>query len=973
MLKFTSDRFDTVGLDFCVWDYSIPEIYGIIVGMFNKLGLTECLNISESELLDFIIDVDRGYLEIFYHSFYHAADVTAVLYHMLLEMNASQYLSKPDMAALLLAGLCHDIGHPGLNNLYQANAKTELAQQFGDASVLEKYSCSLAMDLVTKHRLFRNVAESPAATLPEGNRATEESMREAMIKAIMATDMSFHYDMLNNLNALTEFTSTPTSSPSPSGRCCGHSSSGSGSESETETDMDSLPPSPTCQHNHSRRRFECPVVARHHRRQSSDSSISSACSEGSAPSSPTSATASAASETSFADLNGRRPTAPRSPSDLTPELRQSLSNCLLHAADISNPVKPWGLCKRWSDLVVQEFFLQGDIEKAQHLPVSPNMDRDQHNQPQISLGFSDFVVQPYFESFVEFLPEAAPFLATLSSNREQWVLQKEAMEAEKKALAAKTVTTSTTTTTTVAATAAADAETVMVKEATTITTTATAAAAAAAAVDKDQDVVATRSPKVTIKEHFKSLDDDDIVSAIVKPRVDLSALHVSPGEALRRIGAPSIPVYLIPDTRFSVAPGVVVLHDTRSQRPTHHHHRRMRHSSNNAEMIGTQHGGGGTGGSSNLHALRKVKRSLSGRTLATSLRDLHVAQAYTPPHTHTGASTSHGHATADANGSTKQTVHQEVLVVNKDNPSGNVVNVIPLHRNHHHHHHHHQQQHHRDADNPRLAKGYESSSEDERLLAPQPPPPIPVRVLTRPSLLKGEFAGLPTPDASPKTELSPTVMAEMMGRAVDPPRPGMGKGVVGSGLAARHRHGSLQLETDYSNIRQEYENGYVLFVDPKDANSDLLVNEANIPPDLYLLSNDPEMVIEPPPRSPSEPPLSSSSFKTAFGYGYDEVPDNSMSVSNATVLLSPTARSVQEDSMVEKMQPVATTTTTTTSVLDSQEDLDGPSLGCVVGRSPLDANDKTKTMITTPASGSALQDGTITIAAASAGQAPTTL
>lgn len=111
MAKFTADKFDAVSLDFTVWDYTIPEIYGIILGMFSKLGLVECLNITEGELLDFIIDVDRGYLEIFYHSFYHAADVTSVLYHMLIEMNASHYLSKPDMAALLLAGLCHDIGH----------------------------------------------------------------------------------------------------------------------------------------------------------------------------------------------------------------------------------------------------------------------------------------------------------------------------------------------------------------------------------------------------------------------------------------------------------------------------------------------------------------------------------------------------------------------------------------------------------------------------------------------------------------------------------------------------------------------------------------------------------------------------------------------------------------------------------------------------------------------------------------------
>src|SRR5690349_7803026 len=111
MLRFISGKFMPVNQLFNVWDHTLPEIYGIILAMFVKLDLVKCLNITEGELLDFIIDVDRGYLATYYQSFFHAADVTAVLYHILLDMNASQYLSKPDMAALLLAGLCHDIGH----------------------------------------------------------------------------------------------------------------------------------------------------------------------------------------------------------------------------------------------------------------------------------------------------------------------------------------------------------------------------------------------------------------------------------------------------------------------------------------------------------------------------------------------------------------------------------------------------------------------------------------------------------------------------------------------------------------------------------------------------------------------------------------------------------------------------------------------------------------------------------------------
>ncbi|KAG0210920.1 High affinity cAMP-specific and IBMX-insensitive 3',5'-cyclic phosphodiesterase 9A [Mortierella sp. GBA30] len=524
LLRFVSGRAKTVDLDFNVWDYTVPEIYGYILGMFVKLELVECLGITSGELLDFIVDVDRGYRATFYHSFYHAADVTAVLYHMLQGMRASQYLSRPDMAALLLAGLCHDIGHPGLNNLFQVNAKTELVKEYGEASVLEKYSCSLAMDLVTKHALFHNIAHSPSAVQPEGQPATAETMKEAMIKAILATDMSFHYDMLNNLNTLIEATTTPLSS------------SASGSDSETdpesdcaELDSQSSPPPPT-QPSIRLREPTSPVSAE--QRKQKTVSISFPLSTASEPSTPdptgdadsrrhrrqSSSDSACSQDSADYSLASSQILGNRSPADLTPELRQNLCNCLLHAADISNAVKPWTVCKRWSDLVVQEFFRQGDIEKAQGLPVSPNMDRDQHNQPQISLGFGDFVVQPYFEAFVELLPDASPVLTSLANNRDQWL---------------------------------------------------------------------------ALQQSSQQFGNDPYLS--VDPLEDPSTA--------RRPSSPIVP-YMPTGRRVSVAAGVLVLDDTQPYRVP----RRLRHSTN------TEPG----------HSHRKMKRSLSSRSMSTSLQNLHA-------------------------------------------------------------------------------------------------------------------------------------------------------------------------------------------------------------------------------------------------------------------------------------------------------------------------------------------------------------
>ncbi|KAI8602438.1 hypothetical protein EDD21DRAFT_303751 [Dissophora ornata] len=435
LLRFTAGRAKKVDFDFNVWDYSVPEIYGYILGMFEVLDLVDCLGINSGELLDFIIDVDQGYQATFYHSFYHAADVTVVLYHMLEGMCASQYLSKPDMAALLLAGLCHDIGHPGLNNLFQINAKTELVKQHGEASVLEKYSCSLAMDLVTKHSLFRNIAQSPSALLPEGQPATDACMRDAMIKAILATDMTFHYDMLNNLNNLIE--ATITSDSSSASDDTSDSDCDSYEQGADSLDASSTVTPPTTQSKESTEKDNTPAASPRPKKVSMATPISASKElprlgttmdatqkhsrkiSGDWDSSQSSTDSDSVSSSRCMEANTL------TAADFTPEQRQNLCNCLLHAADISNAVKPWTVCKRWSDLVVQEFFRQGDIEKAQGLPVSPSMDRDVNDQPQISLGFGDFVVQPYFGALADLLPAATSVMDTLANNREQWLALQE--------------------------------------------------------------------------------------------------------------------------------------------------------------------------------------------------------------------------------------------------------------------------------------------------------------------------------------------------------------------------------------------------------------------------------------------------------------------------------------------------------------------------------------------------------------------
>ena len=100
--------------------------------------------------------------------------------------------------------------------------------------------------------------------------------------------------------------------------------------------------------------------------------------------------------------------------------REIVYKTLLHAAGISNPAKSWALCRLWSDRVVDEFFQQGDREKAEELPVSPNMDRDNTNQAKMSLNFIDFIVAPLFVAMTTLLPPMQEACDSLAANRANW-------------------------------------------------------------------------------------------------------------------------------------------------------------------------------------------------------------------------------------------------------------------------------------------------------------------------------------------------------------------------------------------------------------------------------------------------------------------------------------------------------------------------------------------------------------------------
>merc|ERR1711957_1006254 len=59
-----------------------------------------------------------GYNNVPYHGWSHATDVAHACYRMLVELECKKWLTAIEQYALLLASICHDVGHMGTTNAF---------------------------------------------------------------------------------------------------------------------------------------------------------------------------------------------------------------------------------------------------------------------------------------------------------------------------------------------------------------------------------------------------------------------------------------------------------------------------------------------------------------------------------------------------------------------------------------------------------------------------------------------------------------------------------------------------------------------------------------------------------------------------------------------------------------------------------------------------------------------------------------
>ena len=100
--------------------------------------------------------------------------------------------------------------------------------------------------------------------------------------------------------------------------------------------------------------------------------------------------------------------------------KQELLAVCLHLADISNPTRAFKIAQNWGKRIAEEFYNQGDREKAGGLAVSPGFDRRTGNLPKLQIGFASAMVKPYVEKVVEVFPKLQVMIDNINYGQEEW-------------------------------------------------------------------------------------------------------------------------------------------------------------------------------------------------------------------------------------------------------------------------------------------------------------------------------------------------------------------------------------------------------------------------------------------------------------------------------------------------------------------------------------------------------------------------
>eukprot|EP00282_Hemiselmis_andersenii_P002848 CAMPEP_0114129220 /NCGR_PEP_ID=MMETSP0043_2-20121206/11358_1 /TAXON_ID=464988 /ORGANISM="Hemiselmis andersenii, Strain CCMP644" /LENGTH=511 /DNA_ID=CAMNT_0001222479 /DNA_START=413 /DNA_END=1945 /DNA_ORIENTATION=+ len=166
------------------------------LAMFHSLGLLKRYDISTESLVYFLLTVKLNYNDMAFHNWLHAWSVMHASWLMISAPDVGECLTEGDKLAIMLAAVCHDLDHPGVNNDFLAKSKDPLSERYA-TPILERHHLAMTMDILCDSDQRVKVVHG----------LDSEKHKELMVmieEAIMATDMGVHKSICEELQVRAE-------------------------------------------------------------------------------------------------------------------------------------------------------------------------------------------------------------------------------------------------------------------------------------------------------------------------------------------------------------------------------------------------------------------------------------------------------------------------------------------------------------------------------------------------------------------------------------------------------------------------------------------------------------------------------------------------------------------------------------------------------------------------------------------------
>lgn len=145
---------------------------------------------EKASLKRFINGAEKEYQANPFHNLAHATDCVHMVARLLRKTGSDEFLTELEQFALLVAGISHDLGHPGVNNGFLSEVGHELALQYNDRSPLENMHCA---------KLYTIVADEETNVFGKLTREQYKEVRKNCIETILHTDMMSHQSIVKDL------------------------------------------------------------------------------------------------------------------------------------------------------------------------------------------------------------------------------------------------------------------------------------------------------------------------------------------------------------------------------------------------------------------------------------------------------------------------------------------------------------------------------------------------------------------------------------------------------------------------------------------------------------------------------------------------------------------------------------------------------------------------------------------------------